>query len=113
MIELPDKLYYSIGEIAKSFQVNTSLIRYWEGQFSILNPKKNKKGDRFFTKEDVSNLRLIYHLVKEKRYTLNGANDILNSQKDLKKQTEILLRLESIKNKLLEIKNTIDLNDNF
>ena len=108
MNELPDKLFYSIGEIAKAFDVNTSLIRFWEGEFDILKPKKNKKGDRFFTPEDIKNLRLIYHLVKEKGYTINGAKDVLKNQKDIVKQADILQRLESIKNKLLELKSSLD-----
>ena len=72
-LNLPDKLYYSIGEVAKAFDVNTSLIRYWEQEFPIIKPKKNKKGNRYFTPEDIKNLKIIYHLVKEKGYTLDGA----------------------------------------
>ena len=63
-----EKLYYTIGEVANLFQVNTSLIRFWEKEFEVLKPKKNKKGNRLFTKEDVSNLKIIFHLVKEKGY---------------------------------------------
>jgi len=70
MHNLPDKRYYSIGEVAKAFEVNTSLIRFWETTFDILKPKKNAKGNRKFTPEDIKNLQLIYHLVKEKGYTL-------------------------------------------
>ncbi len=66
MHNLPDKRYYSIGEVAKAFEVNTSLIRFWETTFDILKPKKNAKGNRKFTPEDIKNLQLIYHLVKEK-----------------------------------------------
>ena len=73
MHNLPDKRYYSIGEVAKAFEVNTSLIRFWETTFDILKPKKNAKGNRKFTPEDIKNLQLIYHLVKEKGYTLIGA----------------------------------------
>ena len=73
-IELqPDKRYYSIGEIAKAFDVNASLIRFWDGELDILKPKKNAKGNRMFTPEDVNNLKLIYHLVKERGFTLEGA----------------------------------------
>ena len=61
-----EKLYYSIGEVSKMFNVNTSLIRFWEKEFDIIKPKKNKKGNRFFTKLDINNIQLIYHLVKEK-----------------------------------------------
>ncbi len=113
MLELPEKLYYSIGEVAKAFEVNTSLIRFWEGEFDILKPKKNKKGDRFFTPEDIKNLRLIYHLLKEKGYTINGANDVLKNQKNISKQVEILQRLEFIKSKLVELKNSLDDTEEF
>jgi len=75
-INLPDKLYYSIGEVAKAFDVNTSLIRYWEQEFPIIKPKKNKKGNRYFTPEDIKNLQIIYHLVKEKGYTLKKGEPI-------------------------------------
>jgi len=73
------KLYYSIGEVAKIFEVNTSLIRFWEKEFDILKPKKNKKGNRLFTKDDLENLKRIFVLVKEKGFTLEGA------KKELKK----------------------------
>lgn len=68
-----EKLYYSIGEVSKMFNVNTSLIRFWEKEFDIIKPKKNKKGNRFFTKQDINNIQLIYHLVKDKGMTLSGA----------------------------------------
>ena len=67
------KLYYTIGEVAKMFNVNTSLIRYWEKEFSIIKPKKNRKGNRLFTPKDIENIKLIYHLVKERGMTLQGA----------------------------------------
>ena len=72
-INLPDKRYYKIGEVAKAFDVNTSLIRFWENEFDVLKPKKNKKGNRLFTPEDLENLKMIYFLVKEKGFTLEGA----------------------------------------
>jgi DNA-binding transcriptional MerR regulator len=72
-----DKLYYTIGEVADMFAVNTSLIRYWEKEFDVLKPKKNRKGNRLFTRRDLQYLHLIYHLVKEKGYTLQGAKDAL------------------------------------
>ena len=77
-----EKLYYSIGEVAKMFDVNTSLIRFWEKEFDIIQPKKNKKGNRLFTKTDVDHLRIIYHLVKERGYTLQGAREKLRDNKD-------------------------------
>ena len=84
-IDLPDKRYYGIGEIAKAFNVNTSLIRFWEKEFDILKPKKNAKGNRKFTPDDVKNLEIIYYLVKERGFTLDGAKIHLkeNKQKHL------------------------------
>jgi DNA-binding transcriptional MerR regulator len=108
-IELaPDKRYYSIGEVAKAFQVNTSLIRFWENEFAILKPKKNAKGNRLFTQEDVKNLKLIYHLVKERGFTLEGAKIYLkeNQNKTLNK-FEIISKLETIKSQLITLKNQL------
>ena len=76
------KLYYSIGEVAEMFGVNTSLIRFWEKEFDVIKPHKNKKGNRQFTKADVDNFHLIYHLVKEKGMTLKGAQQQLKNRKD-------------------------------
>ena len=81
IIDLPEKRYYSIGEVAKAFDVNTSLIRFWEKEFDVLKPKKNAKGNRKFTPEDVKNLKLIYHLVKERGFTLDGAKIHLKEEK--------------------------------
>ena len=69
-VELPEKLYYGIGEVAKAFGVNTSLIRFWEKEFDAIKPKKNAKGNRKFTPQDIKNLQLIYHLVKERGFYL-------------------------------------------
>jgi DNA-binding transcriptional MerR regulator len=106
-IELqPDKRYYSIGEIAKAFDVNTSLIRFWDSEFDILKPKKNAKGNRMFTPEDVKNLKLIYHLVKERGFTLEGARTHLKEgQKKTMDKFEIISKLETIKVQLTNIKN--------
>ena len=80
-IELsPHKRYFSIGELAKAFNVNASLIRFWDKEFDILKPKKNAKGNRMFTPEDVKNLQLIYHLVKERGFTLEGAKTHLKEK---------------------------------
>lgn len=106
-IDLPEKIYYSIGEIAKAFHVNTSLIRFWEKEFEILNPKKNKKGNRMFSQKDLKNIKLIYHLVKEKGHTLEGAKNALNDS-ELEKNVEIIARLEYIKSELLSIKSHLD-----
>lgn len=107
-IELPEKLYYSIGEVAKAFGVNQSLIRFWDKEFDILKPKKNAKGNRMFTPEDIKNLKLIYHLVKERGFTLEGAKTHLkeNQQKTLDK-FEIITKLKTIKSELLALKNTL------
>ncbi len=105
-IELPEKRYYGIGEVAKAFKVNTSLIRFWEKEFDVLKPKKNAKGNRKFTPEDIKNLKFIYHLVKERGFTLDGAKTHL---KEEKKKTlsnfEIVSKLEDIKAQLIKIKN--------
>ena len=104
-----EKIYYSIGEVAEMFNVNTSHIRYWENEFDILKPKKNKKGNRFFTKEDLKNLHLIYHLVKEKGMTLSGAKLKLKENiEDTKHNFEIIEKLKNIKNDLLEMKEGLE-----
>ena len=103
-----EKIYYTIGEVAELFEVNPSLIRFWESEFDILNPQKNKKGNRLFTKKDLNNLRIIYHLVKEKGYTLQGARDrIKGNKEEVEKQVEIIDSLERIKGFLLELKNDL------
>lgn len=105
---MTDKLFYSIGEVAKMFNVNASLIRFWEKEFDIIRPKKNKKGDRFFTKEDIENFRLIFHLVKERGYTLNGAKEKLRGNKEeTVNNAEVVQALQKIKGFLLEIKKEI------
>ena len=100
-----EKLYYSIGEVAKIFDVNTSLIRFWEKEFDVIKPKKNKKGNRFFTKEDIDNFHLIYHLVKEKGLTLSGAKKKLKENKDdTLHNFEIVQSLTNIRSLLMELK---------
>jgi len=108
-IKLPEKRYYKIGEVAKAFNVNTSLIRFWEKEFEVLKPKKNAKGDRKFTPEDIKNLQLIYYLVKDKGFTLEGAKTHLKEEKKKKLQNfEIITKLEHIKNELLKFKEQLD-----
>jgi len=108
-IELPEKRYYKIGEVAKAFNVNTSLIRFWEKEFEVLKPKKNAKGDRKFTPEDIKNLQLIYYLVKDKGFTLEGAKTHLKEEKKKVLQNfEIISKLEHIKNELLKFKEQLD-----
>ena len=102
------KLYYSIGEVADMFGVNTSLIRFWEKEFDVIKPHKNKKGNRQFTKADVDNFHLIYHLVKEKGMTLKGAQQQLKNRKDVTElHFEVIKRLKGIKDELLSIKNQL------
>ncbi len=108
MLPLPEKLYYTIGEVANAFQVNTSLIRFWEKEFDILKPKKNKKGTRYFTPQDIKNLSIIYHLVKEKGYTLEGAKIALNDVEKIDKNLTVISRLEFIRKKLTEIKQSLN-----
>jgi len=107
-IDLPEKRYYAIGEVAEAFGVNTSLIRFWEKEFDALKPKKNAKGNRLFTPQDIKNLELIYHLVKERGFTLEGAKIHL---KEEKKKTltnfEIIRKLQTIKSELTKIKNQL------
>jgi DNA-binding transcriptional MerR regulator len=108
-IELKEgKRYYSIGEVSKAFNVNTSLIRFWDKEFDILKPKKNAKGNRMFTPEDVKNLQLIYYLVKERGFTLEGAKTHLKEgQKKTLDKFEIISKLETIKAQLMSIKNQL------
>ncbi|WP_417865939.1 MerR family transcriptional regulator [Xanthomarina gelatinilytica] len=107
-IELPEKRYYSIGEVAKAFDVNTSLIRFWEKEFDVLKPKKNAKGNRKFTPEDIKNLKFIFHLVKERGFTLEGAKTHLKEEKKKPLETfEIISKLEAIKAQLIKIKNQL------
>ncbi len=101
-----EKLYYSIGEVAKMFNVNVSLIRFWEKEFEIIKPKKNKKGNRLFTPTDISNFQIIYHLVKERGFTLQGAkNKLKENPDDTAKNVEVVKSLEKIKAYLLELKS--------
>lgn len=107
-IDLPEKRYYGIGEVAKAFDVNTSLIRFWEKEFDVIQPKKNAKGNRKFTPKDVKNLQLIYHLVKERGFTLEGAKTHLRQrrQKTLT-NFDIIQKLEHVKAELLKIKSQL------
>lgn len=103
-----DKRYYSIGEVAKAFGVNASLIRFWDSEFDILKPKKNAKGNRMFTPEDVKNLQLIFHLVKERGFTLEGAKTHLKEgQKKTLDKFDIITKLKGIKLELTNIKNNL------
>jgi DNA-binding transcriptional MerR regulator len=103
-----EKVYYSIGEVAELFEVNPSLIRYWEKEFSILKPQKTRKGNRMFTSKDIDTLRVIYHLVKERGYTLQGAREKLRqNREEVEKKMEIAETLGRVKSFLLEIKKEL------
>ena len=103
------KLYYSMGEIAEKYQVKHSLIRYWEKEFDIIKPKKNKKGNRLFTKKDLEAFDLIYDLVKNKGYTLDGAKQKIKEGKSNKfRNEEIVAKLKTIKSFLLELDSQLD-----
>ena len=101
---MADKLYYSIGEVAGMFNVNASLIRFWEKEFSILKPQKNKKGNRLFTSRDIENFRLIYHLVKEKGYTIQGAREYLSKNRsEAEKNQDVVKTLKEIRQFLIDL----------
>jgi DNA-binding transcriptional MerR regulator len=107
-IDLPEKRYYKIGEVAKAFDVNTSLVRFWEKEFDIIKPKKNAKGNRLFTPDDISNFKLIFNLVKERGFTLEGAKQKLKKNPStVVNNHEIISRLESVKAELQKIKNQL------
>ena len=98
------KLFYSIGEVANMFEVNTSLIRFWEKEFDVIQPRKNRKGNRQFTPKDVSNFKIIYALVKDQGYTLEGAKKALKENKEeLNQRSDLISKLESIRKELQSI----------
>jgi DNA-binding transcriptional MerR regulator len=110
------KLYYTIGEVSEMFDVNTSLIRFWEKEFDIIKPKKNKKGNRLFTPEDIDNFKVIYNLVKEQGLTLDGAKKYLKENRKTVKHemkieknqfSEIENKLKSIKSNLIDLRGTL------
>ena len=104
-----EKLYYRIGEVAEMFNVNASLIRYWESEFSVLRPRKSTKGNRMFTQRDLRYLRMIYQLVKVQGYTLQGAKDALKKDFDqLERKTTVLMTLEKTKKFLLELDKELE-----
>ena len=107
-INLPEKRYYAIGEVANAFGVNTSLIRFWEKEFDALKPKKNAKGNRKFTPEDIKNLQFIYHLVKERGFTLEGAKIHIKEERQKSLTNfEIISKLEGVKAQLIKLKNEL------
>ena len=110
LIEVPEddvlfeKMYYPIGTVAGMFKVNQSLIRFWENEFDILKPKKNGKGDRLFRPEDVKNLKLIYSLLRERKYTIEGAKDFLKNNKKADQRYAMIESLKKLKGFLNELK---------
>jgi len=102
------KIYYSIGEVAAMFNVNKSLIRFWEKEFIIIKPKKNKKGNRYFTEKDINNFKIIFHLVKERGYTLDGAKKKLRENKEgTIKNVEIVNQLKDVRAQLVAIREVL------
>lgn len=107
---MAEKLFYSMGEVAEMFDVNASLIRHWESQFSVIRPKRNKKGNRLFSPQDVENLKLIYHLVKERGMTLEGAKKALRQQPaegGMERDAELMERLQRIRALLVEVREDL------
>ncbi len=115
LIDVPDdetlqkKLYYSISEVASWFKVNTSLLRYWENEFDILQPRKTRKGDRLFRAEDIKNLELIYFLLRQRKFSIEGAKSYLKNNKGkIDTETQLVQVLTSFKGFLLELKSSLD-----
>ncbi|MEC7646574.1 MAG: MerR family transcriptional regulator [Bacteroidota bacterium] len=102
------KLFYKISEVAKMFNVNISTVRFWEKEFDILKPKKNKKGNRLFTQKDITNIQIIYHLLKERRFTLDGAKKKLKENKtDTINNVEIISHLKDIRGFLVNLREEL------
>ena len=110
LIDVPEdeilfqKKYYAIGIVAEMFKVNQSLIRFWENEFDILKPRKNGKGDRLFRPEDIKNLKLIYHLLRERKYTMEGAKEYLKKNKRASEKFDLIESLKKLKGFLNELK---------
>lgn len=113
LINIPDdeilfqKQYYSMGAVAEMFRVNHSLLRFWENEFDIIQPRKNKKGDRYFRPVDIKNLHLIYHLLRQRKYTIEGAKDFLKKNKKSQERFEAINKLQQVKDFLLELKASL------
>ena len=107
--QFEEKLYYSIGEVSKIVGISTSKIRFWEKEFDVINPKKNKKGNRAFTKKDLEKIKLIQHLLKEKKYTINGAKKkIRTNPNKTNLHQKVIENLKKIKKELIEIRNNLN-----
>ena len=105
ILDLPEKLYYSIGEVAKAFKVKTSLLRFWENEFDSIKPKKKLNGTRKYSQKDIESIQLIYHLVKEKGMTLAGAKSLIKEKKGMVYEKNLIVKLEKIK---FELKLILD-----
>jgi DNA-binding transcriptional MerR regulator len=101
------KMYYSIGKVAAMFKVNQSLIRLWENEFDVLKPKKNGKGDRLFRPEDIKNIQLIYHLMRERKYTMEGAKEFIKNNKKADEKFTAIAALKKMKDFLNELKASL------
>jgi len=115
LIDVPDdvtlqkKLYYSISEVASWFKVNTSLLRYWENEFDVLQPRKTRKGDRLFRMEDIKNLQLIYFLLRQRKFSIEGAKSYLKNNKGkIDTETQLVQTLTGFKSFLLELKSSLE-----
>src|SRR5689334_25030733 len=110
LVQIPEdeilfqKQYYSIGEVAGMFKENTSLIRYWENEFDILEPRKNRKGDRFFKPSDIKNLQLIHDLLRRRKFTIEGAKEFIKKNRQAREKYEMIQSLQKLKAFLLELK---------
>lgn len=102
-----EKSYYSIGAVSEMFKVNPSLLRFWENEFTIIKPRKNAKGDRFFRPQDIKNLQLIYHLLRERKYTIEGAKEYLRKSARATEKFELVESLRRLKMFLAELKTTL------
>jgi len=107
-VDEPSKLYHSIGEVSEMFGVKASLIRFWEKEFDIIKPRKNAKGNRLFTQQDIDNIALIHHYVKERRLTLEGARQKIKQNRDDAEHTfQIVQSLKKVREMLVELKDNI------
>lgn len=105
---MAEKLYYTIGEVSEMFKVNASLIRFWEKEFPLIHPQKNRKGNRIFTAKDIEHLQLIYNLVKEKGYTIQGAREFLSKHRtEAEKNREVVQSLRNIRDMLQQLNNEL------
>jgi DNA-binding transcriptional MerR regulator len=109
LVDEVEKRYYSIGEVAELLQVNPSLLRFWETEVPFIHPRKNKKGDRQYSRQDLDMLRLVYDLVKEKGYTLQGARDFIKSKEHkVQQHAEIIVSLQKLKTFLTELRDGLE-----